>query len=205
MNSQSLSARLIAGTRWGFFGGAFDPPHLGHLSLAQELCDRESLDGILFVVSARPPHKDSPVASFSQRLTMTKLACQGYSDFAVCDLEQQIDGPGYTTVVIKRLQEMYTGVEFVIAVGADNLEILNKWYQIEELLRLVTVVVGLRPGASTEGTLLPKLAERVTIHQTPLLDISSSDIRRQIKKRLSPAEYVPESVVHYLEQEKLYL
>ncbi|HSG98869.1 MAG TPA: nicotinate-nicotinamide nucleotide adenylyltransferase, partial [candidate division Zixibacteria bacterium] len=112
-----LNEILQPGSHWGFLGGAFDPPHLGHLALARTLCDCAELDGVLFCPTFAPPHKRAPQATFEQRVEMTRLSVGTDRNFVVTDIERGLPTPSYTVQTIRELLRRYPAVRFSILVG----------------------------------------------------------------------------------------
>lgn len=197
--------RLTSGSHWGFFGGAFDPPHAGHLRLAAELIDKANLTGVLFAPTGRPAHKSPPKATFDERLSMTELACAGERRFVVSDIESNITPPTYTIRVIEALRESYPEVKFSILIGADNLRILSCWRNIEELLKLAPVIAAARPGQSPREQAPEKWKDRVKLVEIDGLEISSSDIREKLRQRSSVDGLLAPTVIDYIRKQKLYL
>ncbi len=216
---QKLQPHLKDGSHWGFFGGAFDPPHKGHFALAKALSEAEKLDGVIIAPSFHPPHKAAPEASFADRVAMCELACSSEKGFVVCDIESHLPTPGYTVEVIGELANKFPEVSFSVLVGADNLRILASWSRIEGLLRMATMIVGSRPeeaqkGAVGVGDIIPEaLAGRVRIVQSPLIDISSSTLRARLRadrktnsetNSKTNTENIHPDVYRYIKEHRLY-
>ncbi len=212
---QKLQPFLKDGSRWGFFGGAFDPPHKGHFAMAKALSIAESLDGVIIAPSFHPPHKSAPEASFANRMDMCEMACSDEEGFVLCDIESHLPTPGYTVDVMGELTRSFPKVSFSVLVGADNLRILASWSQIESLLRMATMIVGSRTeeaqeGAVDVGAVLPiELAGRVRIVQSPLIDISSSTLRANLRADRKPSsnakiENIHPDVYRYIKEHRLY-
>jgi len=209
-----LNEQIHDGSRWGFYGGAFDPPHVGHLELAAALSEAESLDGILVVPSFHPPHKSPPEASFNDRLSMCNLAFKAVDNYVdnyvVSDIESRLPTPGYTVDVISELYRRFPKAEFSVLVGADNLRILSSWHKIETLLRLAPLVVGSRPQYASHLRqdvidLLPAdLQRRVHIVQTPLIDVSSTTLRTKLHSGERVGADVQPDVQEYIREHGLY-
>lgn len=197
--------RLTSGSHWGFFGGAFDPPHAGHLRLAAQLTDKANLSGALFAPTGLPAHKPQPLASFSDRLKMTGLACATDDRFVVSDIESDISPPTYTIRVIEALRKSYPEVRFSVLIGADNLRILPSWREIERLLELAPIIAAARPGQSSQVTIPEKLKDKVKLIEIDGLEISSSDIRQKLSQGVPIDGLLPSTVIDYIHQRKLYL
>jgi nicotinate-nucleotide adenylyltransferase len=189
----------------GILGGTFDPIHNGHLIAAQALLEKLHLSKILFLISAHPPHKSSDELSpWDDRLQMVALAIQDNERFKLSEVERKRTGPSYTFETMKTLQTRY-GRRFRLhfIVGADSILEIFTWRQPERLLDSGALVVIPRPGFDL-GKLDRKVKEKVTIVQTPLVEISSSDIRRRVRQRRSIRYLVPQEVENYIRRSKLY-
>jgi nicotinate-nucleotide adenylyltransferase len=202
--------------RMVLFGGTFDPVHNGHLIVAR--CIREALgqETITLAPAASPPHKAPAVASASERLDMLRLATEGEAGFEICTLELERVGPSYTLETLRQLRRQHgRDTEIDLVVGADMLEDLPRWHRVGEVLGEASLVVaGRRPQhermpeilAEVAGKLGLKDSQRLerAIVETPLIDISSTDIRRRVRQGLSIQYLVPEAVAKYIESNKLY-
>jgi nicotinate-nucleotide adenylyltransferase len=189
----------------GVFGGTFDPIHNGHLIIAQFLLEELQFTRILFLVSARPPHKQpGDVTPWKDRLEMTRLALQGNSHFEISDLEIKRDGPSYTAETLDELQTQF-GAQYRIQfiVGADSILEILSWRHPELLLESGSLVVAPRPGFDLDR-LDRHIVEKVTIVHTPLLEISSSNIRRRVRERRPIRYLVPREVEDYIRLNNLY-
>lgn len=191
--------------RLGVLGGTFDPIHNGHLILAETLLEKLDLAQVLFLLSAHPPHKkSSAIASWQDRLRMIRLALKGNPRFQTSDIEIKRDGPSYTVETIEQLQARYRQ-EFrvLFIVGADSILEIFTWHEPERLLATRSLVVVPRPGCDL-NQLNQQVAKQVTLVQTPLIEISSSDIRQRVREGLSIRYLVPEEVAVYIYQHCLY-
>jgi nicotinate-nucleotide adenylyltransferase len=192
--------------RYGIFGGTFDPIHHGHLIAAQVALEILSLDRILFLPSANPPHKESStVTPFSLREQMVQLAIQDNPQFLVSDLESRRLGPSYTISTIIELRKVYPveNYDLWLLIGADNLAEFNNWKEPEKILQEIPVVVLARPGYEL-STAPPLFRQKARWVQIPLIDISSTDIRERMAKQLPVRYLVPENVAEFIHQQKLY-
>ena len=183
----------------GIFGGAFNPIHLGHLILAQSAKEEYSLDKVLFVVSANPPHKDSINVSFDHRYNMVSLALKDNLFFEVSDIEREVEGKSYTYYVLQKIKEKY-GKEndYFLIIGQDEANYFDKWFKYEEILKMCKVIVGAR-----ETDLSPNNISFDYITM-PNIDISSSDLREKIKNTKSVRYYTTYEVVIYINKNDLY-
>lgn len=201
--------------RIAFFGGTFDPVHHGHLIVARALAEARGFDRVSFVPAGMPPHKAPATASAANRLAMLRLAITGEPLLDICEIELHHDGPSYTIETVKSLQEKFTRATIHWVIGADMLEDLPSWYRAGELLERVTMVIAARPPWQDriEG-ILAALAKRFSREQverlragvtpTPLLDISSTDIRRRVAEGRPIRYLVPDAVAEYIATKSLY-
>ncbi len=190
--------------RWGIMGGIFDPIHHGHLILAGRALENFRLDGVLFVVSFSPPHRrEKPIASFEDRLRMTGIALESNSNFLISDIEKESGEPAYTLKVVEALKKRHRDVKFYLILGSDNLGIFDSWYKPDELIKQVDIIVGGRPG-SEELIKSSGWIDKIQSFNMPLLDISSTQIRRRLKEGKSIKYLLPEDVYAYIKQQGLY-
>lgn len=191
--------------RLGVLGGTFDPIHAGHLVIARGVVERCALDRLLFIPSARPPHKRGhAVASPDDRYRMAQLAAQRDPRFEVSDAEIKRPGLSYTVDTLEALREIYgESCAFHLVLGADSLLEIETWHAPDRLLELATVVTVPRPDKDLTGV-APRWRDRVVSIQLPEIDISSTDIRRRAGAGLPIAHLVPEEVAGYIEERGLY-
>jgi len=189
-------------TRFGVFGGTFDPPHLGHLIIAQTAVEVLGLDKVLFVPAASPPHKtDRLTALASHRLAMLKLAIKGNKKFEVSPLELQRGGISYTVDTLRNLSERHPGAELYLILGEDNYAEFHSWKSPEEIVRLASLVIYHRSGyGNVKGSRYP-----VTELKGALLELSSTDIRKKVSRGQSIRYFVTKEVASYIKSKKLYI
>lgn len=186
--------------RVGVFGGTFDPPHLGHLVVAQDACTALALDRILFVLAAEPPHKLGLAhAPAAVRLEMLQAALAGDDRFEPSDLELRRAGPSYTVDTLRQLAEEYPGAELVLLVGADQAREFHTWRSPEAIVGLATVVALSREGDAAAG-----LDPRVRALPVTRLDISATAIRRRVADGLPIRYLVAPRVEAIIRRERLY-
>lgn len=189
--------------RVGVFGGSFDPVHYGHLIVAENAREAAGLDRVLFVPAPRPPHKlDRDQTAYFRRVEMLELAIAGHPVFQVSQIEKDRPGPSYTVDTLTQLQEAEPSAELFLILGGDSLMDLPQWYRPDRIADLATLVVVRRPG-------VPPLAElplsfRVIWTDAPLIDISSSEIRRRVQAGRTIRYLLPRSVECYIETHRLY-
>jgi nicotinate-nucleotide adenylyltransferase len=190
-------------------GGAFNPPHIGHLALAQEAFARLALDEVLLMPMARAPHREiEPEPGPEVRLRMVELAVQGDVRLSACPLEVDRGGRSYTVETLRALRDRSPADERVLVLGGDAAALLPSWHEPEEVLRLCTVAVAEREGwerarvldavGEVEG------AERIEFFQMPRIDVSSSLVRRRAAEGLPVRYFVPDLVAEEIAERGLY-
>ncbi len=206
------------------FGGTFDPIHFGHLRPVEQLAKETLLDQVILLPNNVPPHRPQPQASAQQRLKMVELAVQDNPLFSVDSRELAVHNPSYTIVTLETLRKEH-GAQRPLAfiIGQDSLLSLHKWHRWEELLDFCHLLVMARPGYS-ERLDTPQLQRWYDKHRatdpaelrqrphgmiyqanTPLLDISATQIRQRLRERKSCATLLPAAVERYIDSQGLYL
>ena len=186
--------------RIGILGGTFNPPHIGHMVLAQELLNKLRLDKILFVPTNIPPHKEAGGVSARDRLAMVKLAVSSNNRFEAADLEIKRGGVSYTVDTVKELREMYPGDDLYLIVGSDLANAFYSWKDFDDLKKLAKITVAVReknPLALGRGGDFI-MADIIQI------DISSSVVREWAGSGWDICYLVPEKVEKYIRENKLY-
>jgi len=196
----------------GIMGGTFNPIHIGHLIIAEDICEKANLDKVLFIPSGQPPHKpDSEVAAAEHRYEMVRLAVASNSNFEASRIELDRDGYTYTINTLLELREKYgrnTDIYFII--GADVVHELKTWREYERVFALCEFIAVLRPGFDENAlkNTISQLAQEhgAVIHPVTsrLIDISSTDIRERCRNGKSIRYLVPEPVEEYILRNGLY-
>jgi len=187
----------------GIFGGTFDPPHLGHLIVAECARSELQLDRVIFIPASLPPHKpDAAVTLGTHRLAMTRLAVTGNTYFAVDDREIRRGGISYTVETLQELSQEPQSGELVLLIGQDNMRDFSLWKSPERILELSRVVVLTRPGLEFKSQSARRLA--MTLCEVPEIDISSREIRARVREGRSIRYLVPDAVAAYIKQNNLY-
>lgn len=185
----------------GIFGGTFDPIHIGHIILAQDVWEHVQLNKILFVVNYHPPHKEV-YTSFEHRFNMVRLAISNHKEFIASDIEKaQNISPSYTYHTICKLKETIPKSELHLIIGTDQYNSFQSWYKYKEILEMVKLIVLRRPGYNPPE----KYSNNVVFVDERLIDISSTEIRERVRKGKSIKFMVPEAVEEYIITNKLYL
>jgi nicotinate-nucleotide adenylyltransferase len=191
----------------GIYGGTFNPVHLGHLILAQFALAELPLDKVIFIPAANPPHKKSArIADPELRWQMLNLAVADNPAFEVSRIEFDRSGISYTADTLEQLRQSLrvTSKELYLLIGADSLLDLHKWHTPQRIFELSQVAVFPRPAVNLEGVRPDFLAKIIRI-KTPLIEISSTLVRQNIKTGRSIRYLVPPAVQNFIEQNQLYL
>lgn len=191
--------------RVGIMGGTFDPIHHGHLVAASEVAHLFYLDEVVFVPTGRPYQKDlSKVAPAEHRYLMTVIATAENPQFRVSRLEVDRDGPTYTIDTLREMRQMYgPKVELFFITGADALDSILSWHNVDELFELAHFVGCNRPGHRLTDTGLPD--GKVSLVEIPALAISSTECRERVRKGEPIWYLVPDGIVRYVNKTGLYL
>jgi nicotinate-nucleotide adenylyltransferase len=188
--------------RIGILGGSFDPVHLAHLIMAEQCREQARLDQVLFIPAARPPHKlAKTLAPFHARQEMLELALAGYPAFQISLVEKDRPGPSYTLLTLEQLQRDRPGAALFLLLGSDCLPDLPGWHQPEAIARLAELLIVARPESASTT---PPAYFRWQRIDCPLLEISSTDLRKRVAQGRSIRYFVPRAVECYIEQHGLY-
>lgn len=223
MNSAvNLTARMPA---IGILGGTFNPIHFGHLRMAQELADAMNLDTVRFIPAANPPHKDTPTISAEQRAAMVKLAIADNDRFVFDDRELHRAGASYTVDTLLSLrEELGDKTSITLFMGSDAFTKFDTWHRWQEIITLCHIALVQRPPLLVQEHKLSKTLETflhnhysensddlhhqasgvVTMRQITALDISSTAIRHGLQHGDSVRYLIPDNVIEYIQQHKLY-
>ncbi|MGH7461403.1 MAG: nicotinate-nucleotide adenylyltransferase, partial [Longimicrobiales bacterium] len=188
--------------RTGFFGGTFDPVHIGHLIAAQDALDALSLSRVLFVPAGNPPHKrHHAITPAPIRLQMLEAAIRDIDTFEVCTLEVVRAGPSYTVDTLRELKSQDPEQELFLLVGADQARDLPDWRAPQEIVHLACVVLLSREGVNTVPRLQPLVRREVRVRR---IDVSATDIRERVARGQSIRFLVPAAVEAIIEDLGLY-
>lgn len=188
-----MSVSNKSNLRIGIFSGSFNPIHVGHLALANYLCEYEGLDEVWFLVTPRNPLKQGQeLMDDAFRLQLVRLAIEGYPKFRASDFEFHLPQPSYTVYTLEKLREAYPRHTFHLIIGSDNWQLFSRWYQWERILAENQLIVYPRTGYPVDETTLP---ENVRLSLAPTFEISSTFIRhalaegKDVRFFLHPAVY----------------
>jgi nicotinate-nucleotide adenylyltransferase len=193
----------------GLFGGTFDPPHRGHLALADRVYQQLQLERLLWVVTPDPPHKPGgPVAAAGHRLAMTRLAVMD-TPYDASEIEFERPGPHYALDTVRTVAGMHPGADLIYVMGGDSLADLPGWHRPAELVAaLAGIAVMRRPGDAIDlpalEQLIPGLAARVRFVDAPPVGIASREIRRRIAAGEAYQDWVLPAVSDYIAAHRLY-
>jgi len=181
----------------GLFFGSFNPVHHAHLIIANYIINQNLVDKVWFVVSPHNPLKETKsLLNENHRLHLVNLAIEGELHLRASDVEFHLPRPSYTSFTLNHLTEKYTDNQFVVIVGGDSFQNIEKWRNYNNIINNYNIVVYNRPGFKIENTLGAKL----TILDAPLLDLSATEIRRLIREKKSVRYMLPDKVIEEIEK-----
>ncbi len=188
----------------GIFGGTFNPPHIGHLIVAETVRDEINLDKIFFVPSFISPHKQDEQNELAEhRYTMTRLAIEGNKNFECLDVELKRKDVSFTIDTVTYIHKNLPKDVLYLIIGMDNYQTFHNWKNYTEILDIATLVVMNRPHYTPE--INPNLpSKQIYFASVPNIGISSSEIRERIMRGESVAYQVSEKVLNYIELNGLY-
>ncbi|RKL68644.1 nicotinate (nicotinamide) nucleotide adenylyltransferase [Salipaludibacillus neizhouensis] len=186
----------------GIFGGTFDPPHLGHLIMAEEARIKGELDEIWWMPNYVPPHKKvSSKTTEKQRIDLVTLMVNTHDSYKLCLIEMQRKGLSYTADTVQDLLEDYPNMQFSFIMGGDSLKNFHSWHKSEELQAMLPFIVIVRPGFQVPRVSVPKevlLLEEVTV------ELSSSYIRKSIRSNKENKFLLLNEVYQFIKENRLY-
>ncbi len=189
--------------RVGLFGGSFDPVHNAHVALARLALEQLQLDEVRWIPAGQPWQKTRVLTSGADREAMVRLAVAGESRFVVDRSELRRRGVSYTLDTVRELAAAEPGTEWVLILGQDQYVSLHTWRDWRELVAMVTLAIATRPDAQPAAN--DQIA-KVPHHMVnlPMMDISSTEVRRRVAAGESIATLVPPAVASYIERRQLY-
>lgn len=191
--------------RIGIFGSSFNPIHIGHLIIAEQARIRLELDEILFIPTYSPYHKKVDVLDFSVRYNMTKESIKDNNYFKLSDIEKKLDGNSYSYNLLKLLKSKEEANYYFI-MGSDSFNNLDTWYRYKDFLSLVNLVVFERPGYFIDEKKLVKYKNLADIYyyNDVQIQVSSTFIRKEIKRELYPKYLLKEETINFIKENKLW-
>lgn len=199
----------------GIMGGTFNPIHNGHLMLGEYSYRSFGLDQVWFMPNGNPPHKAGISASYSAdiRARMTELAIQEIPYFRLEDYEVRRQEPSYSYQTLEHFKEVYPEHSFYFIIGADSLFDINKWMKPERILKICTILAAFRGDKNNSEIMnrqIELLKERygadidIRLLISPLMDVSSHELREMVSEGKSISGLVPETVEQYIKEHGLY-
>lgn len=194
----------------GIFGGTFDPPHLGHLILADEAFIQLNLDKLLWVLTPDPPHKlDQEISPAAQRLELVQASILDNPNFELSRVELDRPGPHYAVDTLRLLRQQYPGAELYYLIGGDSLRDLPSWYHPDELVDEVDCFgVMRRPDDEIDleslAGVLKGIRQKIQFIDSPMVDIASHEIRARIAQAQSYRYFLHPYVYDLIRQKKYY-
>ncbi len=209
METQGPARRRI-----GLMGGTFDPIHIAHLIVAEEVYAALDLAEMIFIPAGHPPHKAGRVSTpLHHRVAMVELAIASNPHFSMSLVEADRPGPSYLVDTLHLLHEQWgTNIELNFVIGWDSLEDFSTWYDPVGILARLTHLVAVRRPGYVEDVMynrqlevrVPGITERLSIVEVPQLDISSTEIRQRVAAHRSIKYHTPEAVERYIRHHQLY-
>ncbi len=202
--------------RIGIYGGSFNPIHEGHTALAASLVSQQLVDELWLMVSPLNPLKEadrSEYASYDDRLQMARLATEDIPNVRVSDFERSLPLPSYTITTLHALEKAYMQHQFVLIIGADNWQRFDHWYRADEIRQHYPILVYRRPGYDVDNTetdnsqnniAVTESSVNVQIVDTPLYDISSTQLRTALRAGKDTGQWLAPKVADYINQKGLY-
>ncbi len=196
--------------RIGIFGGTFDPPHVGHLILAEECRTQLDLDLLLWVVTDNPPHKHyTGVSPIEDRLALVEKAITGNTAFQVSRVDIDRPGPHFAIDTVNILKQQFEGAEFFYLMGGDSLHDLPTWNKPLDFINLCDGIGVMRRHADRVDldsleAVLPGISQKVMIVEAPILEISSKQIRQRIAENMGYRYYLRDAVYQAISEMGIY-
>lgn len=182
--------------RTGIFSGSFNPIHIGHLALANYLCEYEGLDEVWFMATPHNPLKQSQeLWDDDFRLQLVKKAIESYPRFQASDFEFHLPRPNYTFNTLQALQSCYPDRQFILIIGSDNWHLFPHWYKHEEIVQSHELIIYPRPQYPVDESSLPA---NVHLAHSPLLEVSSTFIRQAIRQKKEIRFFLPHGVYEFI-------
>lgn len=187
--------------RIALFGGSFNPIHVGHIAIADAILQQKLAEEVWLMVSPHNPLKESNILQPEElRLRWAQIATEGHPGIMASDYEFHLERPSYTYQTLRHLRQERPQDEFILCIGGDNWRDFSLWREPEEIKAHHRIIVYPRPGDDIDATAINQ-TERVTLLQAPLMDVSSTEIRRRLSQHESLEGLVPPTLLPTIEQE----
>lgn len=188
--------------RIGIFGGSFDPIHLGHLALANYICEYEDIDELWFMLTPQNPlKKESTGASEEQRMNLIQLAIDDYPQFKASDFELHLKPPFYTARTLEELRKRHPSIDFVLIIGSDNWLKFQQWKNPEEIKRHHCILIYPRPQFPVNIDTLP---QGVKLINSPIFEVSSTMIREAFHQGKELPYFLHPKVYRKIKEQGMY-
>lgn len=197
----------------GIFGGAFNPPHNGHVNLVMEAVKQLNLRRLIIIPTFESPHKATKLAPFEKRMEMARLAFPETIEYGkgmtckveISDIERELGGVSYTINTIRELKAREPDSRFYLLIGGDMLFSFDSWFKYESILKETTVCAVARGGDSYSDMLeYANEMGRVKVLPTDIVDVSSTQVREAVKSGLDISSLVPDAISLYITENGLY-
>lgn len=186
----------------GIYGGTFNPLHNGHIALAKAFLQQAGLDEVWFVVSPQNPFKaNDTLLDDDIRLQMARTALHGEPKLKVSDVEYHLPKPSYMYRTLRHLSTEHPGYKFTLLIGGDNWEAFDRWKNADEIIENYRIAVYPRRGDNIDVSALP---HTVMLLDTPLIDISSTEIRQRVSDGQPIDSLVPQEIAAFIEKHHIY-
>ena len=190
----------------GFFGGTFNPIHYGHLKNALSAKEQLKLDKVIFIPGKFPVHKNMDAQiSAEDRFNMLLKAVKEFKEFEVSRIEIDREEPSYTIITIQALNDIYPQCELFMIIGADSFNEMDTWKEFKRIINSVTVVVLKRKSDPVLREDMLDIISQLEIIDNEYIDISSTELRKKLKQKESVYELMPNNVIEYILEKRLYL
>ena len=187
MNKRTLSGRKI-----GIYSGSFNPVHIGHLALANYLCEFEGVDEVWFLVTPHNPLKEQgELMDDGLRLRLVQLAVEGYPRFRASDFEFHLPRPSYSIHTLEALRRSYPDTEFTLIIGSDNWLCFDRWFEAKRIVSEFGLLIYPRPGFEVDETMLPP---HVRMVHAPCIEVSSTFVRQALRQGKDVRFFLPAKV-----------
>ncbi|MGJ0867663.1 nicotinate-nucleotide adenylyltransferase [Enterococcus innesii] len=197
---ETQTQELVPKKQVGILGGNFNPVHYAHLVMGEQVGQALGLDKVYFMPEYLPPHVDEKkTIPAEHRLAMLELAIADNPRFAVETIELERKGKSYTVDTMRELTAKNPDTNYYFIIGGDMVNYLPKWHQIDELMELVTFVGVRRPEVPIDSSY------PIIWIDIPLMDVSSTSIRKKVQQGCSVRYLLPDNVLHYIQEKGLYL
>lgn len=187
MNKRTLSGRKI-----GIYSGSFNPVHIGHLALANYLCEFEGVDEVWFLVTPHNPLKEQgELMDDELRLRLVQLAVEGYPRFRASDFEFHLPRPSYSIHTLEALRRSYPETEFTLIIGSDNWLCFDRWFEAKRIVSEFGLLIYPRPGFEVDEAMLPP---HVRMVHAPCIEVSSTFVRQALRQGKDVRFFLPAKV-----------